>query len=173
MSAKTDAAATDDAGPVFEITRTFDAPRSLVFDAWTKAEHLSRWFGPKGFTTISVKNDPRPGGVYHYQMKSPTGHEMWGKWVYREITPPSRLVFVSSFSDAEGNVARAPFSADWPLEVLSTVTLEEQDGRTTVTMRGTALTTAEAEREAFGGMFESMRGGWGATLDQLAEFLKG
>ena len=86
---------------------------------------LAPQFGPKGFATTSARNDPRPGGVFHYRMRSPAGQEMWGKWVYREIAPPERLVFVQSFSDEAGNTVRAPFSAEWPLEVLSTVTFAE------------------------------------------------
>ncbi len=162
-------AAPADAG--FTITRTFDAPRYLVFKAWTETSHLTRWFGPKGFTTLSAKNDLRPGGVFHYQMRSPDGREMWGKWVYREIAPPERLAFVASFSDEAGNTTRAPFSADWPLEVLSTVTFAEHGGKTTLTMRGVPLNATEAERRTFEAGHGSMQKGWTGTLDQLAEHL--
>jgi uncharacterized protein YndB with AHSA1/START domain len=155
----------------FVISRTFDAPRDLVYRAWTETEHLTKWFGPVGFTTTAAKNDPRPGGVFHYRMRSPTGAEMWGKWVYREVTPPERIAFVSSFSDAAGNTTRAPFSDEWPLEVLSVITFTEEGGKTTVTMRGLPINANEAERKKFGEMHGSMRGGWGGTLDQLAEYL--
>ena len=96
---------------------------------------------------------------------------MWGKFVYREVKPPERLVFVNSFSDEKGNIIRAPFSADWPLEVLSTLTFEEQNGKTTLTLRGVPLNASDAERKAFEGMFGSMQQGWGGTLDQLAQHL--
>ena len=86
--------------------------------------------------------------------------------------PPERLAFVSSFSDAQGNTVRAPFSETWPLEVLSTVTFAERD-KTTVTMRGVPINATEAERQTFQGMHGSMRQGWGGTLDQLTEYLKG
>ena len=89
MAASLDPASADD---VFVITRTFDAPRELVFQAWTETAHLTRWFGPVGFTTTARTNDLRPGGVFHYHMRAAGGHEMWGKWVYREIVPPARLV---------------------------------------------------------------------------------
>ena len=104
-------------------------------------------------------------------MRSPAGQEMWGKWVYREIAPPERLVFVQSFSDEAGNTTRAPFSADWPLEVLSVVTFAEHGGRTTVTLRGVPVNATEAERKTFAAGYESMRQGWAGTLDQLAEHL--
>src|SRR5215468_2760397 len=83
----------------FVITRVFDAPLDLVFKAWTEAERLTHWWGPKGFKMLSCKLDLRPGGVFHYGMQAPNGAAMWGKWVFREIVAPKRLVFVVSFSD--------------------------------------------------------------------------
>jgi uncharacterized protein YndB with AHSA1/START domain len=107
----------------FTITRVFDAPRELVFKAQTEAEHLSKWWGPKGYTMLVAKLELRPGGTFHYSMRSPEGHEMWGKFVYREIVAPERIVFVNSFSDESGATVRAPFAPDWPLEVLNMLTL--------------------------------------------------
>ncbi len=166
-------ARTDSAPPAeeFVVTRVFDAPRELVWKAWTEAERLAHWWGPKGFRLTVARLDLRPGGVFHYGMRSPTGHEMWGKFVYREITPPERLVFVSSFADEQGNTVRAPFSSEWPLEVLSTVTLAEQAGKTTLTMRGVPVNATEAERKTFAAGHGSMRQGWAGTLDQLAAHL--
>ena len=77
-----------------------------MFRAWTETEHLTRWFGPVGFATVARKNDLRPGGVFHYHMRAADGREMWGKWAYREIVPPDRLVFVQSFSDEAGDTTR-------------------------------------------------------------------
>ena len=96
---------------------------------------------------------------------------MWGKWVFREVLAPERLVFVSSFSDQEGNTVRAPFSSDWPLGVLSTVTFIEHEGKTTITMRAVSLDATETERQSFESMFGSMQNGWTGTLDQLDEYL--
>jgi uncharacterized protein YndB with AHSA1/START domain len=158
-------------GEEFVLTRDFDAPRDLVWKAWTEAERLKHWWGPKGFTMLSCTNDLRPGGVFHYGMKTPDGGVMWGKWVYREIVPPERLVFLSSFSNEKGDVTRAPFSADWPLQVYSTLELSERGGRTTVTMRGVPHEATEAERKMFVSFFGSMQQGWAGTLDQLGEFL--
>jgi uncharacterized protein YndB with AHSA1/START domain len=158
----------------FVITRVFDAPRDLVFQAWTETGHLTRWFGPVGFTTTARRNDLRPGGVFHYHMRAADGHDMWGKWVYREIAPSERLVFVQSFSDEAGGTTRAPFpsiGATWPLEVLSTVTFAEEGGKTTLTMRGVPINATAEERQTFRGMHGSMRQGWTGTLDQLAAHL--
>jgi uncharacterized protein YndB with AHSA1/START domain len=157
--------------PELVITRVFDSPRTLVFRAWTEPDRLARWFGPKGFTMLSSTLDLRPGGVYHYGMRSPDGHEMWGRWVFREVVAPERLVFVASFSDKTGGVTRHPFAPDWPAEVLSTLTFSEHDGRTTLTMRGVPINATESERQTFEAGRESMQKGWAGTLDQLAGYL--
>jgi uncharacterized protein YndB with AHSA1/START domain len=170
MTKRNDPAAQPPEG-AFVLTRTFDAPRDLVFKAWTEPEHLMRWWGPKGCTMRSCQVDLRPGGVFHYGMRTPDGRDMWGKWVFREVVPPERLVFVASFSDEQGNVTRNPFAPDWPLEVLSTLTFAEHEGRTTLTMHGVPLSATEAERRTFEANHEGMRKGWAGTLDQLAEHL--
>ena len=109
----------------------------------------------------------------HYGMGRPGSAEMWGKWVYREIAPPERLSFVVSFSDPEGNTVRAPFSNDWPLEVLSTLTFTEvEGGKTLVHMEGVPVNASEAERAMFRGFNASMQNGWTGTLDQLADYLR-
>jgi uncharacterized protein YndB with AHSA1/START domain len=155
--------------PPFVVTRSFDAPRELVFRAWTELDRLKQWWGPKGFTMEHCTLDLRPGGMFHYHMRASDGGEMWGKFVFREIVPPEKLVFVTSFSDAAGNTLRAPFSAEFPLEVVSTATFAESNGRTTLTLRGEPVAATEAERGFFHRMFASMTQGWGGSLDQLAE----
>src|SRR5207249_2545205 len=104
---------------LFVISRTFDAPRELFWKAWTEADRLKEWFGPKGVTISHCTLDLRPGGIFHYSMRTADGHEMWGKWTFREIIPPERLVSIVSFSDALGGVTRHPMSATWPHETLS------------------------------------------------------
>ena len=140
--------------------------------AWTEAEHLARWWGPKGFPISVVKLDLRSGGVFLYSMRFPEGHEMWGKFVYREIAEPGRLVFINSFSDAEGGVTRHPLSPTWPLEVLSTVTFAEHDGKTTVTLKGIPVNATELEIKTFEDGYPSMQQGFSRTLDKLAAYLE-
>ncbi|MBD2872339.1 SRPBCC domain-containing protein [Paenibacillus arenilitoris] len=163
--------ATKAANNEFVITRELDAPRELVFKAWTEPEHLQRWWGPKGLTITVVKLDLRPGGLFHYIMRTPEGDETWGRFAYREITAPERLVYVNSFSDPEGGIVRPPFDDPWPLEILNTVTLEEQDGKTTVTISAIPVNASEEETRVFRAGFESMEQGYGGTFDQLAEHL--
>jgi uncharacterized protein YndB with AHSA1/START domain len=158
-------------GGEFVITRVFDAPRELVWQAFTKAEHLKHWWGPKGFKMLSCKLDLRPGGVFHYGMQAPNGGEMWGKWVFREIVEPERLIFVISFSDEQGGMTRHPASPDWPLEMLGTTTFAEQGGKTLLTTRTAAFNATEEERMIFEAGFDSMRKGFTGTWDQLTEYL--
>lgn len=155
----------------FIISREFDVPRELMFKVWTDPEHMQRWWGPKDFTVVHSKMDLRPGGVYHYCIRSPDGHDMWGKFVYREIVKSERIVFVNSFSDENGGVTRHPMSSTWPLEMLSTITFTEQAGKTTVTVRWLPLNATEEERNTFEAGLDSMHNGWTGTLDQLAAYL--
>jgi uncharacterized protein YndB with AHSA1/START domain len=161
----------DPAGSDFVLTRVFDAPRALVWQAWTEEAHLARWFGPVGFTITTSQFDFRPGGMFHYCMQSAVGYAMWGKWVFREIVAPERIVLVSSFSDAEGNLTRHPMSPIWPLETLSTTTLTEQDGKTTLTLRWSAINANAAEVAIFNSSHAGMQQGWTGTMDQLTAYL--
>ena len=157
----------------FVISREFDAPRDLVFKAYTEADRLAQWWGPKGFKVVFSKVDLRPGGMFHYGMRGPDGSEMWGRFVYREITPPERMVFIVSFSDENGSVTRHPMAPTWPLEMINTLTLTERNGKTTVTLRAAAYAATEEERATFKAGHKSMQGGFSGTFDQLADYLAG
>jgi uncharacterized protein YndB with AHSA1/START domain len=164
---------TTQAAAPFTISRTFDAPRQLVWDAWTDEQHLLKWFGPKGMPMTYAKSDPRPGGTMHYAMSTPDGNELWGKWYYREVRPPEYLEVLATFSDKEGNITRNPWKEDWPLKTLSRTTFSEEGGKTTVTLEWSAFEATPEEQAAFddpqsrGGM----TGGWGGTFDKLEEYL--
>ena len=90
---------TVEAGSEFVISRVLDAPRDLVWKCFTDPEHMKHWWGPKGVKVLASKMDLRPGGTYHYGMQVPDGPMMWGKFVYREIVPPERLVATELFDD--------------------------------------------------------------------------
>jgi uncharacterized protein YndB with AHSA1/START domain len=99
---------------------------------------------------------------------------MFGRFVYREVLKPERIVYVSSFSDPDGGITRAPFpqlEGKFPLEVLNAMTFAEQGGKTTIDLRGGPINATEDERKMFAGMHDSMRGGFGGTFDKLDEYL--
>jgi uncharacterized protein YndB with AHSA1/START domain len=158
-------------GTDFVLTRVFDAPRSLLFKVWTEPEHLQQWFSPKGYAVISARMDLRPGGTYHYGMRMADGKEMWGKWIFKEIVPPERIVFVDTFSDSQGGLTRHPFAPDWPPKMMSTITFAEHEGRTTLTVRWAPHDATEIEQRKFDAGHDSMRMGWGGTMEQLTAHL--
>jgi uncharacterized protein YndB with AHSA1/START domain len=155
----------------FVISRVFDAPRELVWKCFTDPAHMKAWWGPKGATVTQAKMDLRPGGTFHYRMET-AGGEMWGKMVYREITPRDRIVFLNSFSDAAGGTTHHPMAPTWPLEMLSIFTFEDEPGgKTRFTVRWSPHNASDDERKTFDAGHDSMRQGWGGTLDQLAGYL--
>jgi uncharacterized protein YndB with AHSA1/START domain len=156
----------------FAITRVFNAARQRVWQAWTKPDQFTRWFGPRGVTTTVKTHDLRPGGILHSRMDTPDGGQMWAKFVYREVVAPSRLVWVHSFSDENAGVTRAPFfDGNWPLELLTTVTFEDEGTGTRVTLSWTPLNATSTERLTFANNMPSMNQGWTGTFDQLDAFL--
>jgi uncharacterized protein YndB with AHSA1/START domain len=159
--------------PRFVTSRVFRAPRERLFELWTQKEHLAQWFGPAGCTIPHCELDLRPGGAFLYCMRSPGAPDMWGKWVFREITR-ERLVFVLSFADPQGRVQRAPFAGDLPLQTLSTVTFTEHAGKgrgTLVTIEGLPLDASARELDGFAAGHDARRAGWGGTLDKLEALL--
>jgi uncharacterized protein YndB with AHSA1/START domain len=155
----------------FTITRVFNAPLDLVWKAHTEPERLAQWWGPKEFKMLVSKMDLRPGGIFHYGMESPDGHKMWGKFVYREVVPQQKLVFVVSFSDENGGTTRHPMSNIWPLEVLNTAVFSEHNGKTTLIIKGHPINSTEEEDNVYYSAFDGMNQGFKGTYDQLDEYL--
>ena len=150
------------------ITRIFDAPRELVWKAWTQPERIMRWWGPKTFTTPVAKIDLRTGGEYLNCMRAPDGKDYWSRGVFREIKRPERLVMTDSFADERGNPVPPSYYGmgdDSPLELLVTVTFEEQDGKTRLTLRHSGIESF-SETDV-----ENMEQGWSESFDKLAEAL--
>jgi uncharacterized protein YndB with AHSA1/START domain len=140
----------------FAMTRVFDAPRRLVWEAWTNPEHLLHWLlGPPGWTMPVCEIDLRPGGAWHFVWRHDDGTEMEMRGVYREITPPERLVTTESWG------------GDWP-ETLNTLTLTEEDGKTTITQ--TVLYVSKDVRDA--ALRTGMKDGVSTSFDRLADYLR-
>ena len=149
------------------ITRIFDAPQERVWKAWTDPEQVRRWWGPRGFTTPVFQTDFRVGGALLYCMRSPEGKDYWGTGVYREIVPAKRIVYTDTFADEKGNVVPATYygmSSEIPLEMLVTVTFENQDGKTKMTLKHDGLPAGKDR--------EGAQVGWSESFDKLAESLK-
>jgi len=150
------------------IERIFDAPRELLWKAWTDPQHIMRWWGPKDFTAPVAKIDFRVGGTYLFCMRSPDGQDYYSTGVYREIVPLQRIVYTDSFADENGKVVSAAhygMGEDFPLELLVTLTFEDyEDGKTRFTLRHAGM--PEGENSEMAGL------GWNQSLDKLAETLQ-
>jgi uncharacterized protein YndB with AHSA1/START domain len=140
------------------LTRVFDAPRELVFNAWTDPKQVAQWWGPRGFTNPVCDLDVRPGGAIRIHMRAPDGTVYPMTGVYNEVVEPERLVFTSAALDADGNPM---------FEVLTTVIFVEQGSKTKQILRARVIkTTAQAAPYIAG-----MEQGWTQSLERLAEFL--
>jgi uncharacterized protein YndB with AHSA1/START domain len=138
------------------MTRVFDAPRRLVFEAMTQPEHLVHWFGPHGWTLAVCQVDFRPGGAWRFVLRGPGGRDVGMRGVYQEITPFERFISTESFDD-------------YPGESLNTLTFSEQDGKTTFGI--TVLYASSEVRDAV--IRSGMENGAGECYDRLAEHLGG
>lgn len=140
-----------------KFTRVLDAPREMVFRAWTDAAHLAQWWGPRGFTSPLCELDVRPGGSIRIDMLGPDGRYFLMGGEYREIVPPERLVFsITGVKNERGEPE---------LVNLNTVTFEREGGRTLLTFLTQVLKAGPGTEEFMAGMEE----GWSQTLNRLVE----
>jgi uncharacterized protein YndB with AHSA1/START domain len=149
-------AASSSADHELVVSRLIDAPRALVFRAWTQPEHIARWWGPQGYTTIFCDMDIRIGGRYRFGMRSPEGTERWKTGVFREIVEPERIVFTFAWEAPDGTQGH---------ELLTTVTFTDQGGQTLLTLR-------QAEFETTDGRDDHVRG-WTSCFQRFAEYMQG
>lgn len=157
------------------ITRLFDAPREFVFQAWSDAAHLVRWFAPNGCSITFKKLEFRTGGTFHSCIRTPDGYECWCVGEYREIIAPEKLVYTMAIADAAGNrVSAADRGMDpaWPEETVLTVTFKDVDGRTELTLRqtvGEALAKRTGAHPSWLQMFDRLDEDLAKTLNALWE----
>jgi uncharacterized protein YndB with AHSA1/START domain len=156
----------------FTIKRRFAAPRDLVWDCYTKEEHLKNWWGPKGFKMLKCSLDLRVGGVFHYGLESPNGQVMWGKWVFHKIEKPHLLANSVSFSDENCAVAPHPFAPVWPPATYAETIFEDLGDACEITLVWEPGEATEAEIEAFTSAHAGMNAGCEGTFSQLDTYLK-
>ena len=155
--------------PTYVLEREFDAPRELVWKVWTDAELLPRWYGP-GVETIVHHLEVKPGGLWLDEMRM-RGGSQYERIEYTEVTPPERLVWLHSVCDADWNVAANPIMPDWPRALLTTVTFDEDGGRTRLRLTWTPHEASDAEAAAFAGAMSGLDRGWRAGMELIAELL--
>lgn len=156
--------------PEYKLERVFDAPRELVWQAWTDPELLQEWYGP-GVETIIHKFDLAVGGEWLNEMKW-GGNSNYQRVVFQEVTPPEKMVWHHySATDAEWNNAPNPMMPDWPALLLTTVTLEELGQQTKVCLTQVPMDASDAEIACFGEMMKGMDKGWGSGFDIIEQIL--
>jgi len=156
-------------GRTLVLERVFDAPVEKLWAAWTEPEQISKWWGPKDFGSPAADNkiDLRVGGKCILCMLTPEGQKTYSGGIYQEIVPHKKIVITDNFMDAEGNVISATaygMPADFPHEMLVTVTFEDLDGKTKLTIKHEGLPEGE--------MSDMTSAGWNESLDKLVDSLK-
>ena len=141
------------------LTRTFNAPRELVWQAWTDVDKLQQWWGPEHFTNPRCEIDLRPGGHIHIDMRAPNGIVFPMAGEYEQIVPPERLVFLTSALDEQAE----PIFTN-----RNTVLFREVDGGTEISIHTIVLSTTPHAMQYLKGMRE----GWSSSLNKLAKFVK-
>ena len=153
-----------------KIVRDFNAPKALVFDAFATAEAFAEWWGPIGMPITVLDFDFKQGGKVHYKMEG-NGQTMWGIFNYHNIVKPDLLEFVSSFSDEGGNICKAPFPMEFPLEIFNQITLEENNGITTLTLSGHPINATSEQEATYYSMTANMSQGFTGTFNQLEAYI--
>ncbi|MXO59136.1 SRPBCC domain-containing protein [Altererythrobacter salegens] len=156
--------------PVFVISRTFDAPIERVYDAWADPQKMVQWSGPKGSTYEIVQGEVAEGKSSIARNTSDT-MDLHALCLWREFTPPTRVVWEQSICDADGNKVTPPFFEHWPATLLTEVDLAEKDGKTEVTLHWTPIEYTDEALAIFAKQMAGMAGGWGGSFDKLDEYL--
>jgi uncharacterized protein YndB with AHSA1/START domain len=152
------------------IARDFNSKKEIVFNEFADAVALAEWWGPPGVPITVVKLDFKLNGIFHYKAEI-QGRAMWGRFVYKQINKPNLLEFISSFSDENCGITRAPFSDKFPLEIFNRFEFSEQNGKTTITLKGYPINATEEEMKAFIEMKSGMQQGFSGTFSQLENYL--
>ena len=151
--------------PEFVLDREFDAPRDLVWRAWTDPDLLHQWYGPN-IETVIHQFDLKPGGTWLNEMKM-KGMSDYSVMTFKEVTPPEKLVWHHSSSDADWNVISNPMMPDWPRVLITTVTFEDLGAKTKVRLTWVPHEATNAELACFAGAMDGFGSGWGAGYNIL------
>ena len=154
----------------FSLSRKFNAPKQLVFQAFASAEALAKWWGPAGTSITVLKLDFRPNGIFHYKMEG-MGKTMYGIFRYIKIAEPDMIEWINSFSNEHAEVCAAPFDIKFPNEILNHLTLQEENGITTLQLTGHPVNATVEEEKSYYALFESMQKGFSGTFNQLEDYL--
>jgi len=154
-----------------KIIREFKAPVKLVFQAFSSAKSFAEWWGPVGMSMTIKHFDFKQGGKNHFKLEG-NGQIMWALFRYGKINSPDLIEFISSFSDEAGNICKAPFPIDLPLEIFYELKLSEKNGVTTITLHGYPLNASAEQETNYYAIIPNMEEGFGGTFDKLDQHLE-
>jgi uncharacterized protein YndB with AHSA1/START domain len=154
----------------FMLTRTFNAPRQVVFNAFSTPEAMNAWWGPEGMQNTVISLDFTPGGIFHFRME---GHGVinYGRFEFGNIHPYDLLEFTNSFADENAQIIPAPFDIAIPAQIFYRLRFSEQDGKTLLEMTGQPVNASAEEAAGFNEISDSMQEGFEGTFRQLDAFL--
>lgn len=157
----------------YQVSRVFNAPRELLWKANMEPDRMAKWFASEGTNSFVKNMEFRPGGICHYCQRSLDGHETWGIMTYEAIKPMERLMYIQSFSDAEGNIVAHPMASMWPKYMRSVVVFEDLGkDQSRMTIEWTPHNASAEEKQMFDSARAGMDQGWKGTLDMLEAYLK-
>ncbi len=156
----------------FELQHTISEPIDKVWEAFTEMEQILQWWIPSTFTVFSASMDFKKDGFFHYGIKTKEGYESWGKFIYQEIIPQEKLVFIVFFSDEQGNITRHPISENWPSEILNTLQFSSDGQNTSIHFTAIPYQSTEQEIATFEASIGVLESGFKATFNQLDSYLK-
>ena len=156
----------------FVIERSYSVSQQRLFEVCSHVDHVKQWMSPAGMKVIKAEQDLKPGGTYHYGLATADGGEMWGLVTYREITPPSRLVYMQSFSDKDGGITAHPMAPTWPREMTTVFDfIPTGEKQTTLRISWIFAGIDDAEAATFVSAHAGMTQGWTGSLDKLNDYL--
>lgn len=155
----------------FSLTYEFNAPKQLVFNAFSTAEALNEWWGPAESKNSAISLDFRPGGIFHFKMEF--GEQVsYGRFIFDKIEPYDLLEFTNAFADEQANVVEAPFDIPLPREIAYRLVFSEENGKTRIVITGKPVNGTTEEVAGFHSIREDMQRGFAAQFDQLAIYLR-
>ncbi|MBB6325666.1 uncharacterized protein YndB with AHSA1/START domain [Algoriphagus iocasae] len=156
-----------------QITRYFPQSIDTVFEAFSSAESLQKWWGPAGFEMETKKFEFHPEGIFHFVLRS-DAFDMWAKWVFQNIRGPHKLSMINCFSNESGETVKAPeipFGSDWPLEMILDLEFFEEEGKTRIDLVSFPHNASDASKAVFSESISQMEEGFKGTFDQLEVYL--
>ncbi len=155
----------------FTLSREFNAPVEKVFEAWTNTDQLKLWIAPKGYSVIYAKGDIKAGGESHYCMASKHGLEIWIKKFFKDFIPPAKLSYTQVYSNEQGGIEPHPMIKNFPIEIYTTVMLDEKNGKTTLDLTWEPVNASIEQITRFIDETFELSQEWGGLFDQLEEYL--